>query len=86
MDAPCSSYSALEIQLEPNELREARVEAPLQTAYLRSGVATILISEPAGARASISYFRRSGMPSYMVVPPERMMFLRRSLRTSISDS
>jgi hypothetical protein len=52
---------------------EARMEPPIQTEYLRSGGATILIFMVDGASAVISFERRSEMPLNMVVPPERTM-------------
>ena len=67
-------------------LKEARVEPPFQTAYFLSAEAITLISAPAGARATISFLSLSGSPSYIVVPPERMMFLQRSFLTSISEA
>lgn len=49
---------------------EARMEPPIQTEYLRSGGATILIFIEEGARAVISFCMRSAIPGYMVVPPD----------------
>ena len=77
MAAPCSSYSSLLIHEAAKVLREARVDAPFQTAYFLSGVETIRISEPGGARVVSSDLRRSAMPSYMVVPPDRITRIQR---------
>ena len=49
--------------------RDARIEPPIQTLYLRSGGATTLTFMLDGARAVISLFIRSAMPGNMVVPP-----------------
>ena len=43
MEGPDSSYSALEIHICWKVEREARMEPPIQTEYLRSGGAMILI-------------------------------------------
>ena len=81
---PDSSYSSLEIHICWKVEREARMDPPIQTEYLRSGGATILIFMEAGARAVISFCMRSAMPGNMVVPPERTMLAYRSLRMSTS--
>ena len=67
-------------------LKEARVEPPFQTAYFLSAEAMTRISAPAGAKLTISDLSLSGRPSYIVVPPERMMFLQRSFLTSTSEA
>merc|ERR1711971_288229 len=85
MAAPCSLYSSALIHELPKELREAKVEAPFQTANLRSAEAMHLISAPAGAKATISSFSLSGRPLYMVVPPDRIKFLVNSFLISISE-
>ncbi len=56
--------------------REARMEPPIQTEYLRSGGATTLTFMEEGARAVISLFIRSAMPGNMVVPvsPTRILW------------
>jgi len=54
--------------------REVRVEPPLQTANLLSGLAMTLTVIDLGALDSISLRSLSPIPSYRVVPPERMMF------------
>lgn len=82
MDGPFSVNSSLVMTEAANVEREARVEAPFQTAYLRSGWAMILISE--GDKAVSSLLSLSGRPSYMVEPPERMTFLQSSFLTSKS--
>jgi len=52
---------------------EAKMDPPIQTEYLRSGGAMILIFMVEGARAVISFCMRSAMPLNMVVPPESTM-------------
>ena len=47
------------------------MEPPIQTEYLRSGGAMILIFMEEGARAVISFCMRSAIPGYMVVPPDK---------------
>ncbi len=47
------------------------MEPPIQTEYLRSGGAMILIFMVEGARAVSSFCNLSAMPGNMVVPPER---------------
>merc|ERR1719453_254963 len=84
MAGPDSSYSCLEIHICWKVEREARMEPPIQTEYLRSGGATTLTVMVSGARASISFWIRESIPSYMVVPPERTMLAYRSLRISMS--
>jgi len=78
MEGPDSSYSCLEIHICWNVEREARIEPPIQTEYLRSGGAMILIFMVEGARAVISFCIRSAMPGYIVVPPERTVLAYRS--------
>merc|ERR1711998_194883 len=84
MDGPDSSYSALLIHICWKVDRDARMDPPIQTEYLRSGGATTLIFMVDGARAWISLVRRSEMPANMVVPPERTMFAYRSFLISTS--
>src|SRR4051812_45224308 len=84
MEGPDSSYSALEIHICWKVDREARMEPPIHTEYLRSGGATTLILMAAGASAVSSLVRRSAMPGYMVVPPDSTMLEYRSLRMSTS--
>src|SRR6201992_3600160 len=50
--------------------REAKMEPPIQTEYLRSGGAMILTFIEEGARAVISFCIRSEIPGYIVVPPD----------------
>jgi len=78
-DAPC-----FEIHICWKVESDARIEPPIQTEYLRSGGATILIFIDDGARAVISFCMRSAMPAYMVVPPDMTMLPYRSLRMSRS--
>merc|ERR1719281_1113286 len=78
IDGPDSSYSCFEIHICWNVDREARMDPPIQTEYLRSGGATTLIFMVDGARAVISLVRRSEIPVNMVVPPDRTMFAYRS--------
>jgi len=66
--------------------RDVRVEPPLHTANLLSGLAMTLTLIDLGALASISFNSLSPIPSNKVVPPERMMFWYRSLLTSTSHS
>ena len=54
--------------------RDVSVEPPLQTAYLLSGLAITLTVMDFGALFSISFRSLSPIPSYMVVPPDKMMF------------
>ena len=70
MDGPLSSYSCLEIHICWKVERDARMEPPIHTEYLRSGGAMILTFIEDGARAVISFCMRSEMPGYMVVPPD----------------
>eukprot|EP00495_Collosphaeridae_sp_1-RS-2012_P001479 TRINITY_DN1429_c0_g1_i1.p2 TRINITY_DN1429_c0_g1~~TRINITY_DN1429_c0_g1_i1.p2 ORF type:complete len:133 (-),score=0.59 TRINITY_DN1429_c0_g1_i1:257-655(-) len=49
---------------------EDKMEPPIHTEYLRSGGAMILIVIESGANALISFCTRSGIPWYMVVPPD----------------
>merc|ERR1719385_617858 len=83
MDGPHSSYSCLEIHICWEVDREARMEPPIHTEYLRSGGAMILILMVEGARAVISFCILSAMPGYIVVPPERTLLAKRSLRISM---
>ena len=64
--AGCATQSSLTCW---NVDRDARMEPPIQTLYLRSGGATTLTFMLDGARAVISLFMRSAMPGNMVVPP-----------------
>ena len=70
MEGPDSSYSCLLIHICWKVDSEARMEPPIQTEYLRSGGAMILIFIVLGARAVISFCILSAMPGYMVVPPD----------------
>eukprot|EP00967_Tisochrysis_lutea_P037716 scaffold45300_cov15-Tisochrysis_lutea.AAC.2 len=63
MLGPLSSYSDLAIHICWKVDKEARMEPPIQTLYLRSGGATTLIFIALGARAVISLLMRSAMPA-----------------------
>ena len=52
---PDSSYSCFEIHMFWNVLRDARIEPPIHTEYLRSGNATTLIFIVDGAKAVSSF-------------------------------
>eukprot|EP00953_Heterococcus_sp_UTEX-ZZ885_P002597 1918-Heterococcus_DN1.PRE.1 len=78
MLGPDSSYSALLIHICWKVDREARIEPPIQTLYLRSGGATTLIFMVLGARAVSSLVMRSPMPGNIVVPPDSTMLPYRS--------
>jgi len=84
MDGPDSSYSVLEIHICWKVDREAKMDPPIHTEYLRSGGAMILIFMVEGARAVISFCMRSAMPGNMVVPPDSTVLAYRSLRMSTS--
>merc|ERR1711937_444373 len=84
IEGPDSSYSVFEIHICWNVERDARIEPPIQTEYLRSGGAITLIFMVGGARAWTSFWTRSAMPGYMVVPPDMTMLPHRSLRMSTS--
>jgi hypothetical protein len=84
MDGPLSSYSCLLIHICWKVDREAKMEPPIQTEYLRSGGAMILIFMVDGAKAVISFYIRSAIPGYMVVPPDKTVLAYRSLRISMS--
>src|SRR3990167_6016718 len=84
MDGPDSSYSSLEIHICRKVEREAKIDPPMHTEYLRSGGAMILIFMVDGARATISLFILSAIPGNMVEPPDKTMFPYKSLRMSTS--
>merc|ERR1711907_393180 len=84
IDGPDSSYSCLEIHICWKVDKDARIDPPIQTEYLRSGGATTLIFMVDGAKAVISFVKRSEIPLNIVVPPERTMFAYKSLRISTS--
>ena len=69
IDGPDSSYSVLLIHICWNVANEAKIEPPIQTEYLRSGGAMILIFIVFGANAVNSFVIRSAMPAYKVLPP-----------------
>jgi len=71
---PDSSYSALVIHIVWKVDRDERIEPPIQTENYLSGGATTLIFMVDGARLTTSLESLSGIPSYMVVPPDMTMF------------
>eukprot|EP01079_Euglenida_sp_SAG-EU17-18_P009113 gene9113-gene3196 len=81
MPGPDSSYSSLRIHMVWNVDREARMDPPIQTEYLRSGGAIFMED---GASWVNSLVIRASRPSYMVVPPDSTTLAYRSLRTSMS--
>src|SRR3569832_1707958 len=84
MDGPDSSYSSLLIHMLWKVDKEARIDPPIHTEYLRSGGATIFTLMDAGAKAVISLDMRSLIPGNMVVPPECTMLAYKSSRISTS--
>ena len=78
MEGPDSSYSCLLIHICWKVEREAKMEPPIHTEYLRSGGATTLIFMEDGASAVISFDMRSAMPGNMVEPPDSTMLPYRS--------
>src|SRR3990167_4350154 len=84
MEGPDSSYSSLEIHICWKVEREAKMDPPIQTEYLRSGGAIILIFMVEGAKATNSFCMRSPIPGNMVVPPDNTTFPYKSLRISTS--
>jgi len=84
MLGPDSSYSCLLIHICWKVDKEAKMEPPIQTEYLRSGGAMILIFMVDGAKAVISFCIRSAIPGYMVVPPDKTVLAYKSLRISMS--
>lgn len=70
MDGPLSSYSCFEIHICWNVDKDARIEPPIQTEYLRSGGAITFTLIEEGAMFVTSCCRRSVMPGNMVVPPD----------------
>lgn len=64
MLGPLSSYSCLEIHICWKVDKDAKMEPPIQTEYLRSGGAMILTFIDDGARAVISFCIRSAIPGY----------------------
>merc|ERR1712045_285672 len=84
MLGPLSSYSSFLIHISSKVESEDRMEPPIQTLYLRSGGAMILMVIESGASALTSCWTRSGMFLYIVVPPDITMLPYRSLRMSTS--
>merc|ERR1719493_596359 len=71
IDGPDSSYSPLVTHISSKVEREAKIDPPIQTEYLRSGGATILMVMDWGAKLTISFLTRSSIPVNIVVPPDR---------------
>merc|ERR1719474_475945 len=84
MAVPHSSYSALVTQQASKDESEAKMEPPIQTEYLRSGGAMILIFMVGGASWEISFCIRSAIPGNIVVPPDKTMLAYKSFRMSKS--
>merc|ERR1719273_2772653 len=84
MDGPDSSYSSFLIHISSNVDNDDKMEPPIQTEYFRSGGAIILIVIESGAKALTSACTRSGIPLYMVVPPDITMLPYKSFRISTS--
>ena len=78
-------YSLFAIHICWNVDKDARMEPPIQTEYLRSCGATTLIFMDDGARAVSSLDTRSAMPGNMVVPPESTMLAYKSRLMSTSQ-
>src|SRR3990167_11558384 len=85
MDGPDSSYSSWEIHIGWKVGREATIDPPIQTEYLRSGGAMTLSFMDEGTSADNSLCTLSAMPGNMVFPPERMTLPYKSFRTSMSQ-
>ncbi len=75
MVAPVSWYSALVIHMVWKVESDERMDPPIQTRNFLSAGATTLIFMVEGARAVTSLLSLSGMPGYMVVPPDMTMLL-----------
>ena len=59
MEGPDSSYSCLLIHICWKVDREARMEPPIQTEYLRSGGAMICREEEESVRCTVSHYTHS---------------------------
>ena len=79
---PFSSYSCLVIHIVWKVERDARMDPPSQTEYLRSGGASTLILLFVGAKACISCHILSAIPSKRVDPPLRIILENKSFLTS----
>ena len=84
MEEPDLSYSCLLIHICWRVDCESRMEPPIQTEYLSSGGAMLLIFIVLCARAVIFFCILSGMPRYMVVTPDSTVLAYRSLQMSTS--
>ena len=82
MFGPFSSYSCLVIHMVWKVDREAKMDPPSQTEYLRSGGDKTLILLLVGAKACISCHILSAIPSNRVDPPLRIMLANKSFLTS----
>jgi len=86
MLGPLSSNSAFVIHMVWKVANEDKIEPPIQTENFLSAGATTLIFIVDGARATISLFNLSWIPSNMVVPPDITMLLYNSFLTSKSQA
>merc|ERR1712137_1511006 len=84
MEGPLSSYSSFLIHISSNVDSEDGMEPPIQTEYFLSGGAMILMVIESGASALTSFCTRSGIPWYIVVPPDITTFPYRSFLISTS--
>jgi len=84
MPGPLSSYSSFVIHISWNVDKDDKIDPPIQTLYLRSGGATILTLIDAGANVVISFVKRTSMPGNIVVPPDKTVFVYKSLLISTS--
>merc|ERR1712157_168468 len=84
IEGPDSSYSSFLIHISSNVDNDDKIEPPIQTEYFLSGGAIILIVIESGANAFTSFCTRSGIPVYIVVPPDITMFPYKSFRISTS--
>lgn len=84
MPGPLSSYSSFVTHIEENVESDDRIDPPIQTEYFLSGGATTLIFIALGAKFVTSFDKRSGRPSYIVVPPDSTMLAYKSFLTSMS--
>lgn len=84
MDGPLSSYSVFEIHICWKVDKDAKIDPPIHTEYLRSGGAMVFIFIVDGASDVISFCILSAMPGYMVVPPESTVLAYRSFLMSTS--
>merc|ERR1711962_1656001 len=84
MEGPLSSYSSFLIHISSKVDSEDRMEPPIHTEYFLSGGAMILMVIESGANDFTSCCTRSGIPWYIVVPPDITTFPYRSFLISTS--